>query len=383
MKRKTSSRIAQWILIGILIITMFPTFFSQNVIAQGDDALMGEISITAEPDSQGAGGPITIVVDIPFYGGCCYPLWAYEVSASLNLPEYVSLAEGPIPAKYDEIEAKAGGEADYYYFKWTVKSMVPGRYNVSVTVTTENCGIAEGIVGFAITEGCVMSIPEIYPELAPTNREINLKLEAMSPIEGITIENVNLFYFIGNEELNIAKTKNEVILYEGGGSDTGKYIPMNRNENEDYLWETVIPGQSSTCYLYYWVVATDSQGNITTSPAYSLKIEDLDQASLMVNLAFWLSILFTIIGLLIIVVSIMILKRRALERNKDGVHIIGSEEGPSYGSETDQDTLWRKKKKRIRAIAFIALIIITAIFIVWTITSNLYDDLIYIVEGGI
>jgi hypothetical protein len=183
-----------WMTLGVFMIMMFMTVPSQNALAQGDAALMGEISVSAVPESQGAGGAITIEVGIPFYGGCCYPLWAVDVQASLNVPEHVTIIEGPLPSKYDEIEAKAGGEADYYYFKWKVKSMIPGNYNVTAIVTTENCGSTEGVAGFTITEGCVMSIPEVYPELAPTNRDINLNLKALSPIEGVTIEEVTLFY---------------------------------------------------------------------------------------------------------------------------------------------------------------------------------------------
>ncbi len=228
-----------------------------------------------------------------------------------------------------------------------------------------------------------MSIPEVYPESAPTNREVNLKLEAMSPIEGVSIEEVNLFYIISDKELSITKPKNDIIHFKDGSSDTGTHIPMHPNENEEYTWETVIPGQGSTAFLYYWIVARDSQGNTTTSPAYLLKIEDLTQASLMVNLAFWLSIFLTIIGMLLVFGYIKFLRRRAFKQNKNRPQIMGSEESSNWGSETEQDVLWRKKKKRIRTIAFIALIIITAIFIVWMITSNLYDELVYIVEGGL
>ncbi len=382
MRSKSHSVIASWIIIcaSVLTFTMIP---SQNAVAQGDAANMGDIVVTAVPDSQGAGGSITIIAEIAFYGGCCYPLWANDVQASLNMPEGVNIVDGPTPSNYDVIEAKAGGEADYYYFQWNIKSMIPGNYNVSVIVTSENCGTGEGRVGFTVSEGCIMSIPEIYPELAPTNREINLNVDASSPIEGITIDDVVLFYMISDKELNIAKAKNDLLYYKDGSSESGTHLQLERDETTEHGWKGTIPSQSTTTYLYYWIMATDSDGNTTTSPAYTLKIEDLQEANLLINLAFWMSILLTITGMELVAVFIRFSKRRAIRKSTDKLQVIGSEEISRYGSDLDKQDLMQKRIKRFRTMTFILLIILTVVFVVWALISNMYDEVLYVVEGGL
>jgi hypothetical protein len=373
-----------WVLIGLFILCVFTLMPIRTAEAQGGDAaMMGDISVSAEPESQGAGGPITISVEIPFYGGCCYPLWAYDVQAELKMPENIIIVDGPTPPSYPEIEAKAGGAPDFYYIKWTVKSMVPDDYDVTVIVTTENCGSGEGMTGFMVTEGCVMTIPEIYPELAPTNRDISLKMEAMSPIEGIIIEELNLFYYTNDNELNVEKTKGDTIFFKDGTSESGILIALERDESEAYLWKGVIPSQSSSCFLYYWTSATDNEGNMTTSPAYTLKIEDLEEANMTVNLAILLPILFTVIGMLFAVIFVKFNQKRVYNRKKDGLLVMGGEEGFDLEVETEQNIKSRKRIKSMRGIVYIALLIITVVLLAWAVNENLYEDILYVVEGGL
>ena len=52
-----------------------------------------------------------------------------------------------------------------------------------------------------------MTIPDVYPEIAPTNRDININVEASSPIEGVTIDDVTLFFIASDSELDITKPK--------------------------------------------------------------------------------------------------------------------------------------------------------------------------------
>jgi hypothetical protein len=219
--------------------------------------------------------------------------------------------------------------------------------------------------------------------MAPTNRDISIKLEAMSPLAGVTIDEVGIFYFASDNELNIEKTKGDTLYLSGGDSESGTFIALESDEAEMNLWKGTIPGQSSTTYLYYWVVATDSQGNMTSSPAYTLKIEDLEEANLMVNLAFWLSILFTLVGMLFILIFIKFSKKMVFARKKEGLLIMGGEEGFGLDVETESDLSLRKKIKTARGIVFIALIIITLVLVTWSITNNLYDDIVYVVEGGL
>ena len=55
---------------------------------------------------------------------------------------------------------------------------------------------------------------------------------------------------------------------------------MEPMEDRANFFTVKIPKQSSASYLYFWMVATDNMGKKTTSPAYALKVEDMDQANL-------------------------------------------------------------------------------------------------------
>ncbi|MEE9150214.1 MAG: hypothetical protein V3U20_00060, partial [Thermoplasmata archaeon] len=179
----------------VLMVVVGFVLSAQPVTAGGEDAQMGDIKLSPTPDTQGQGGPITIVLEIPFYSGCCYPLYAYDVSASLQLPRNMEVVSGPEPEKYKKVEAKAG-KPSWVQIKWVVKSMIAGTYTIDVTVTTQNCGSATGSTIVTITEGCVISIPEVYPEQPSTEREIYVNIEALSPMEGVLIDNMTLYYAV-------------------------------------------------------------------------------------------------------------------------------------------------------------------------------------------
>ncbi len=363
----------------VLIITVGFLLSAQPVSAGGEDAQMGDIKLTPTPDSQGQGGAITLELEIPFYSGCCYPLYAYDVSASLQLPRNVEIVSGPEPQKHNKVEAKAGGDSTLVYIKWEVKSMIAGTYTIDATVTTQNCGTATGSATVTVTEGCVISIPEIYPEQPITDKEIHVNLEALSPIEWINIEDVTLYYLSLEDELTAPESKNDTIYFGKSGSKVGEAISMDPVEDSTF-WAVKIPKQGSSSFLHYWVVATDNEGNKTTSPVYILKVEDMAYANLVLNLAIWSPLILTIIS---IIFMIVIRKHsRKVDVAQEGILVLGSTRISQ--SEKDKSLVEHHRRKMNLTLYAIFGIMITIgiLFLLWALLNDQLYDLINAMGGG-
>jgi hypothetical protein len=362
------------VVIGCLVLS------AQPVTAGGEDATMGDTKLTPVPNTQGEGGPITLELEIPFYGGCCYPLFAYEVAGSLELPENMEMISGPEPQKFSEVQAKAGGEPEWVTIKWVVKSMVAGEYTVGATASTQNCGSASSTTTITITKGCVISIPEIYPEQPSTERETFINIEAMSPIEGITIDDVTLYYVTSESELKSLESEEDTLYFRNNKNKKGEPIPMNRAEDDGFLWSAKVPKQGSSSYVYYWVVAEDNNQNKTTSPVYTLNVEDLAFADLVLTITIWLPIILTIISIFVIILIVRYLNK--VDMKKEGLLVLGSTKISHTEPSKNTDELYQRKLNVKLYAVFGILITIGIALLIWAVVSDELSDLIYVMGGG-
>jgi hypothetical protein len=362
------------VVIGCLVLS------AQPVTAGGEDATMGDTKLTPVPNTQGEGGPITLELEIPFYGGCCYPLFAYEVAGSLELPENMEMISGPEPQKFSEVQAKAGGEPEWVTIKWVVKSMVAGEYTVGATASTQNCGSASSTTTITITKGCVISIPEIYPEQPSTERETFINIEAMSRIEGITIDDVTLYYVTSESELKSLESEEDTLYFRNNKNKKGEPIPMNRAEDDGFLWSAKVPKQGSSSYVYYWVVAEDNNQNKTTSPVYTLNVEDLAFADLVLTITIWLPIILTIISIFVIILIVRYLNK--VDMKKEGLLVLGSTKISHTEPSKNTDELYQRKLNVKLYAVFGILITIGIALLIWAVVSDELSDLIYVMGGG-
>jgi hypothetical protein len=364
-----------WCAIVILIITLILS--SQPVSAGGEDALLGDVELTPVPASQGEGGPITLEANIPFYSGCCYPLYAYDVSAALNLPSNVEIVSGPSPVKYSKVEATAGGEPTWVKITWVVKSMVAGEYTIGVTVSTQNCGSSEGSSLITVTEGCVISIPEVYPDKPSTERDLYINVEALSPIEGVYIEEATLYYVTKGSELGNVKAKSEILNYGKSKTQEGIPIPMEPMPDKENFFSAKVPKQDSFSYLHYWIVATDNHGNKTTSPVYVLKIEDMAYSNFVLGLAIWTPIILLLLSIVIIV--LLVRHSNKVDSQAKGLLVLGTSRLSQKGLKTKFNV--KQWNKRLY-VAFGILITIGIALMIWALTSNQLNELLYVIGGG-
>jgi hypothetical protein len=361
--------------IALLITTL--VLSSQPVSAGGEDALLGDVELTPVPASQGEGGPITIEANIPFYSGCCYPLYAYDVTATLNLPSNVEIISGPSPAKHSKIEATAGGEPTWVKITWVVKSMVAGEYTIGVTVNTQNCGSSEDSAIITVTEGCVISIPEVYPEKPSTDRDLYINVEAMSPIEGIYIEKATLYYASKGSELTNVKAKNEILNLGKSKTQEGIPILMEPITDKENFFSVKVPKQDSFSYLHYWIVATDNHGNKTTSPVYILKIEDMAYSNFILGLAIWSPIILLLFSITIIV--LLVRHSNKVDSEAKGLLVLGTSRLSQKGLKTKFNL--KRWNKRLY-LAFGIFVTIGCLVFIWALTSDQLGELLYVIGGG-
>jgi hypothetical protein len=348
--------------------------FIPTTVIGSEDAQMGDVKVVVTPESQGLGGQVTIDIEIPFHGGCCYPLYAYDVSAILKVPETISIVSGPDPPMYKKVEGKPGGEATVVHIKWIITSMIPGTHTISFQVITKNCGEFIGTSTVTFKEGCVMSIPTIYPEFPSTGKDITIHVDAFSPMPGVTVDDVNIYYITTTKFIENTKTDGDTISwFNGSMKKKGDIVSMNRVEGEPYSWIGVIPSQTSTCNLYYWIVAIDSQGNITTSDAYVIKIENLRYANMVVNITIFSVIIGALIGSICIFFVVGKYKTKS-DMEPKGLLVIGSRR---VISQSDKNLPNRKMCYVVLAI----LVIVSAIFLIWAFLNNQFQDLIATTRG--
>jgi hypothetical protein len=375
IKMRGNSKLS-WCAIALLILTLILS--SQPVSAGGEDALLGDVELIPVPASQGEGGPITIEANIPFYSGCCYPLYAYDVSAVLNLPSNVEIISGPTPAKYSKVEATAGGEPTWVKITWIVKSMVAGEYTIGVAVNTQNCGSSEGSAVISVTEGCVISIPEVYPEKPSTERDLYINVEAMSPIEGVYIEEATFYYVTKGSELSNIKAKNEILNLGKSKTQEGNPISMEPIPDKENFFSVKVPKQDSFSYLHYWIVATDNHGNKTTSPVYILKIEDMAYSNFILGLAIWTPMILLLITIIIIVLLMRHTKK--VDSNAKGLLVLGTSRLSQKGIKTKFNV--RRWNRRLY-IGFGIFVTIGCAVFIWALTSDQLSEMLYIIGGGL
>jgi hypothetical protein len=379
MKKRKGMRIkhAQYVpLIFILVLVMA----SQPVYAGGEDAQLGDATLSPTPYSQGEGGSITLELDIPFYSGCCYPLYAYDVTADLSLPRNVDIISGPEPSKISKVEAAAGGEPTWVKIKWTVKSLIAGEYTIDVTVNTQNCGSTSTSSTIEVTKGCVISIPEIYPKEPSTEKNLYINIEAMSPIEGVFIEDATIYYVnFGTEKSNV-KSENETLYYGKTKSVEGTPLVMEPVEDRENFFEIKVPKQSTATYMHYWVVATDNRGNRTTSPVYSQKIEDMDHSNFVLTLAVWTPLILTIIG----IISMILLSRhfKKIDEEEEGLLVLGSTKISNEEASKNFQKRYQRRSNLVIYTIFGALFAVGVLLFIWALITNQLGDLIYVVGGG-
>lgn len=345
-----------------------------TAIAGEDAQLDGELNVTASPSQQGTGGLMTITITATFYGGCCYPLYANDVVPEITLPPGVEMVGKITPEKLNKFEAIAGGGAAPTSFTFVVKSFTPGEYKIETKVLTSNAGNAEGSVTITFTKGCVITTPILFPKEPATGRSTLITISAYSPIEGVNIENTTLYYLESSDSYKYAKPENGTLYWVGGSKD-GNSVAFKSMEFEENQWQSDIPKYQEASTILYWIVAEDNFGNKTTSPLYTLELQDFNEIHFTHNLLIWMAIIGSLLGIIIIAALWGYAHKVPIIHSKSKGILFSGSKAIKINSSGIENGTYNANIERNRNVALLAVFIVALILIVLAILTDQYEIL--------
>jgi hypothetical protein len=350
---------------SLIAILLIPLITAPTAVADGADAELHNVEITASPSSQGRGGIIILDAAVYFYGGCCYHLFANDVTANLTAPEGIEVIQGPTPQKYDEVDAQPGGTATVVHFKWSVRGNANGKYNLSVVVETKNCGSVENEVVVEIVEGCIISYPDLYPKQLSVDRKNIIAVTASTSLEGRNVEEVTLFYVFG-KEFSDGDPKNDTLYLKDGKKEIGNPIELEQDQFIPEEWMCKLETRSAG-KINLWFVARDDNGENTSSSLYSMDVVDQNRIDTINSAIFWGLIVGSILGfILIFVVQEIHTKKKESKRNI--VKLVTEFEG-------------EEKVNRAREILVVSVLIISLILIISAIIFGFVQEIVELALG--
>ena len=350
------------------------------------DAKLDKVVLTPTPNVVGIGGEVTLDAAVYIYGGCCYHLWAYDVVPELVIPGDVQLISGPTPKEYGEVDGIPGGEPVIVHFSWKIRSMVVGYHPMNITINTENCGSASSNCTLRVVRGCAISEPVEYQA---SSGETVITVFADSYIEGVEVAGVGLHYVKYNEapkeDSTDLKADNDTLIM-GGTVEIGKKVDVNPIEYRDDYWRGSISTSDEVSTIYYWIVATDNNGENTTSPVYRLDVVDEEKRDNVVSTTFWSLILGSIIGILAIVIIYLRLRSTLPGAGATkGFLVLGMTRDPGIIKDlerTSVDAAYQHKLRNWRLIIGGIVVVAGIILLVWSISTGQLEALITHIDEG-
>lgn len=320
-------------------------------------ATFDEVTIEVSPFVQGYGGEVQVTLRAYFYGGCCYSLFANDITPGMDIPENLTLVSGPTPALVDELTAVAGGEPTIKTFRWTLRCDEPGSFNINCSVETSNCGTREASGIVHVIKGASISNPTIYPENPISGKETSLVFESSYSIGDIGIEDAVIHYHPSDRLLDQLQPENET-LYDGGEVvvDT-EMVRCTRDQVFIDRFTGSIPATESG-YVYYWIVVTDENGNTTTSSIHRYKVENVGRVDRLNGISF--IFLFVSTALLILVLiggQNLFRKFHNAPEESDNFSVLGP-----VGRKRFPPPFYRKEK-RMKADTYLPYVIIIVIVV--------------------
>lgn len=350
------------------------------------DAKLDKVVLTSTPNCVGIGGEVTLDAAVHIYGGCCYHLWAYDVVPELVLPEDVQLLSGPTPKEYGEVDGIPGGEPVIVHFSWKIRSMVVGYHSMNITINTENCGKASSNCTLRVVRGCAISEPV---EFQASSGETVITVFADSYIEGIDVAKVGLHYVKYKEapaEDNTELKADNDTLIRSGKVEIGKEVDVTPVEYSDDYWRGSISTSGEVSTIFYWIVATDNNGENTTSPVYRLDVVDEGKRDTVVSTTFWSLILGSIVGILAIVVIYLRLRSTMPGTGTaKGFLVLGMSRDPGIIKDLERtyvDPAYQRKLRNWRLVIGGIVVVAGIVLLVWSLSTGQLEALITHIEEG-
>jgi hypothetical protein len=391
VKRHLSCISLSILILTLLIIPLLPTSS-----ADGQDATFDSIDVRAVPPVQGMGGEIRVEVVANFFGGCCYQLYAKNVKAELENDNFEIVSS--LPKTINTVDAEAGGQATTVSFHWNIIGYTPGIYDLTVKVSTSNCGSIASTVQVRIVEGASISPPTIFPTKPSVKEPITFSAVIRSGSDLTEINKADIYIWHSEEDYSEMSLKAEMnkiykILDDGKGSSNnssaadseddikteilgdGKGFQMKHVEFSD-TWRVQLNDFRNEENIYYWFNVETTDGKNVTSAVYKQSIEDLEKKYQTLETVKWGSFFIIVIGILFILgISWKYFDRPARGFGKTGIFILGSKifSKPSEGKRSNIPELSIAK---FRMALLMLFLILTILMIIISIYLGLYQELI-------
>lgn len=244
-------------------------------VAAEENAEYAGLSLSASPPVQGIGGTVTVRLAANFFGGCCYPLFAYDVVPELSVPEGLEVVSGPEPADMRRFEAPQGGLPAPAVFTYTLRSLEVGSYTLNATVATKNCGSQSARATVEFIKGAIFSDPRVlYPATVSLGESAVFSVGAYSGLAGVAVDGVELrCAVLGTGEAGQGLSAGDDGCLRPGGL-RGSAVGLVRDPEEPTVWRGLLPPPKRTGVLAVWLLALDSTGNTTVSPVFTYRVAD-------------------------------------------------------------------------------------------------------------
>ena len=225
-----------------------------------------------------ADGTLNVTATVGLLGGCCFPLTSHNIKAVLNAPPGITVVEGPVPPKYDAIEAPVSGTAQISAtFRWRLRRKdARAEYPLKITVTSSDSATVEATHILGLLEACRVNGPHL-PAIFQPGQTLPLAVEASPVDEARFVKSVRFWYSTDVPDgakpapISAQQAQQGLLCFTLAGRSImvqGRGVELAR-KYEPTIWRGVIPTQTNGP-LYGLAVAQDdtdgfSCGSIVTS----------------------------------------------------------------------------------------------------------------------
>jgi hypothetical protein len=372
-------KIVMVVILALLVLMLLPV---QNVSAQGGDAAkMGSLSVDSIPSQQAVGGAVKIRVKFNVYGGCCYNLYSYDVKPRIEFPPEFTLLTGPEPESYGEITGLSGGEAVTRTFSWTGSFSKAGTYHLEAYVDSDNSGTIVGDGEVTIVSGPAISHPVFFPPQPDSQEDLQVSVDVYSPIRGINVTEVKMYQFISSDDFKDLKADGEILkVNHSGGPRVYRGEEKTLDWSEQYQDRYVAQYEpfDEEKYFYFWYVAKDSEGLVVTSAVNKVEVKDIAKSHSRVRVVFFSFIIVSLAGMISIVLLLLNAENRH-KKSKTKLLRLGSSGNIDYMKQKDKP---KPVKPQIVYAAFIIILIIAIIFLIYAIKFDGFEIMLQFIKEG-
>jgi hypothetical protein len=376
------------VIVLALVILGAPAFITDPASGSGAQAAtFDRVEMMVDPSIQGYGGEMSVTITSYFYGGCCYSLFANDITPALEVPEGLSIKSGPTPEVKGSLTAVAGGEPTIVNFEYVLSCDEQGSYDLSAFVDTSDCGSRDTTYQVHVIKGATITKPEMYPEKPTSDKEISLKFLSSYPVGEVKVVSAKVVFWTSDSDLEpreLSMGDAQSLLHNNASIEvlTQGEMLCDKDELVEEGFNTKIP-KISDPYVYYVIEVKDEKDEITRSSVYKLEVEDVGAVQMWNTI----SVVFLVVTMLILI-AILYTGQTILNKRMEGVEsedrfsVLGPVGRKRYLTDKEDDKIQIKPEMNWKYMVAGGLIIIFIFVFIFFIVNGEADTLFkHFLEG--